>query len=164
MCESPESWYAREDGDISIRIHRCEYMQYITIVYTDRVVPIVGTESIFDIDDIGISCEIIVDNSPSSIDNRVFAIRNIDPCLSSPDIRHITRDEENIITITVVFSIWHHRIVIWEYHDRRSIMCIGIYEFWSDDIILDDIYFPESYLRYGFDFFCYLLIVLALES
>lgn len=54
MGECSESWYTREDGDISIGIHRCEYMQYITIVDADRIVPIVGAESIFDIDDMTI--------------------------------------------------------------------------------------------------------------
>jgi hypothetical protein len=55
MCECREGRDAREYVDISISIHCCENMQYITIVYTDRVVPIVGTESILDIDDIAIS-------------------------------------------------------------------------------------------------------------
>lgn len=164
MCECRESWDACEDGDISISIHCCEYMQYITIVDADRIVPIVRTEGILDIDDIGISREIIVDNSPSSIDNWVFAIGNIDPCLSPPDIRHITRDEEDIITVSIVFSIGHHRIVIGEDHHGWSALSICLYECWSDDIVLDDMDLPESFFLCHFFFLFDLLIVLPLQS
>ena len=164
MSEGRQGHYTREDGEISIRIHSCEYMQYITIADTDWIVPIVRTESIFDVDYILVLLEIIVDNSPSSIDNTELAIGNIDPCLSSPDIRHIPRDEEYIRSIPIVLSIGHHRIVIWEDHDRRSALSIGIYECWSDDVVLDDVYLPESYLWYSFDFFFYLFIVLPLQT
>ena len=90
VCECRECWNTREDGDVSIWIRYCEYMQYITIVDTDGIVPIIRAKSILNIDDIGVSHEIIVDNSTSSIDNWVFSIGDIDPCLSPPDIGHIT--------------------------------------------------------------------------
>ncbi len=139
MRQSSECRNTRQDGDISIGIHCCEYMQYITIVDTDRIVPIVGAESVFDVEDIGISHEIIVDNSPSSIDNLESAIRDIDPCLSPPYIGHITRDKQYIISILIVRSIGQHRIVIGEYHDCWSALGICRYERWSDDIVLDDV-------------------------
>ena len=162
MSEGRQGHYTREDGEISIRIHSCEYMQYITIADTDWIVPIVRTESIFDVDYILVLLEIIVDNSPSSIDNTELAIDDIYPCLSSPYIRHITGDEEYIRSILVVCSIGHHRIVIGEDHHSWSGLSIGIDECWSDDSILDDMYQPESLFLCHYFFFFYLLIVLPL--
>ena len=161
MGQGRERRDTREDGDVSIWIRYCEYMQYITIVYADRIVPIVRAKSILDIDDVSVSCEIIVDNSPSSIDNTELAIGDIDPCLSSPDIRHITRDEEYIRSIRVVCSIGHHRIIIGEDHHSWSVLRIGIDECWSDDTVLDDVDQPESFFLCHYFFFYYLLIVLA---
>ena len=162
MRERCEGRDTCEYCDISIGIHFCENMQYFAIVYADWVVPIVRTKSIFNIDNIGVSREIIVDNSSSSIDNTELAIDDIYPCLSSPYIRHITGDEEYIRSILVVCSIGHHRIVIGEDHHSWSGLSIGIDECWSDDSILDDMYQPESLFLCHYFFCFYLLIVLPL--
>lgn len=164
VCERRESRDTREYGDVSIGIYFCENMQYIVIVDADWVVPIVWTESIFNIDDIGVSRKIIVDNSPSSIDNPELTICNIDPCLGSSRIGHITRDKEDIITTTIGFSIGHHRIVIGEYHHSWSDLNIGIDECWSDDTVLDDMDQPESFFLYCYLCYIELFIVLPLQS
>ncbi len=54
VCERRESHYTGEYREVSRWIHRGKYMEDVTIIDTDWVVPIVRTESILDIDDLRI--------------------------------------------------------------------------------------------------------------
>lgn len=93
MSKSCERNHTGEYSQVHRRIYFCENMQYIAIVYPYWIVPIIRTEGIFDIDDVGICREIIVDNLASSIDYRKNPIFYIDPCLGSAYICHIIRDK-----------------------------------------------------------------------
>lgn len=162
MCECRECRNTGEYREVYSRIHHGKYMDDVTIVDADRIVPIIRTESVLDIDDLRICREIIVDNPSSSIDNRKSTIGDIDPCLGSSRIGHIVRNKEDIITISIVFSIRHHRIIIREYDYYRSVD-VCVHEIRCDDTILDDMNPPESFFLYYYFPLLYLLIVLPLQ-
>jgi hypothetical protein len=139
-------------------------MQYIYISYPDRVVPVVSPESIFDIDDIGVFFEIVVEDFASCIYGCVGTIGYIYPCLSSSRISHIIRDKYDIRSITICSPIRYHRKVIREYDDRWHILSIPIYDIWSDDCIMCDMDVSFSYLQRCHYGIVELIILFSLES
>lgn len=115
-------------------IHRT-CMKYIDISYSNRIMPIISTKSIFNVDDIGIGPEIIVKNLASSIDYRIFSIVYINPCLSLFCISEIIFKKEYTLHLSKVLFIRNYREIIRKY-DESLVGDEFFYVFWGNNILL----------------------------
>ena len=137
MCKCRQSRDTREDCETYIWVRFCKDRENIGVVYPNRIVPIIRTESIFYINDVWICSEIIIKNLASSIDYRKKSIGDIYPCLGPSRICHFTWNKKYIFSVYMHFSIRHHCIVIWEYDNSWSFFCIGFDKARGDDGVLN---------------------------
>jgi hypothetical protein len=119
----------REDID-GESLRHIETRYDIEIVDARRIVEIIPSKRILKIDNMIKGSEIIVENPSGSNESSVFAIRDIDPCLSTPRIGHIWIEIECIWTTEHPIRL--HREIIRTYHYRpRS-------HIWDEDLGGDD--------------------------
>ena len=116
-----------QNRELYSRIYFWKNTKYIIIMYPNRIVPIIRTKGIFNIDKILIFRQIIVKNFSCSIDNWKCTICYINPSFCSFCISHIICYKENVLNIFVHWLIGFHCKVIRKYYYCGSLEIFGHY-------------------------------------